>query len=94
VKLNNIVLSIIIVVFLVGGIGTAMILNVWQPKPEKAISSSTDSNAVTTYNPADIKGTSSFAEISQMINIPLDEFCKKPGRLESQGVENYISESG
>jgi hypothetical protein len=90
-KLNNAVLFIVVLVFFFGGIGAAIIFNVWETKPGKAIAMyedgnsitpSTDGNTVapstggsfvTPYNPADIRGTHTLAEISQMFNIPLND---------------------
>jgi hypothetical protein len=68
-KLNNKVLFIVILIVVFGGIGTAMALNVWNSTPGTRASSDT----VTAADPAYIKGSDSFADISQAYNIPLDD---------------------
>jgi hypothetical protein len=74
-KLNNKVLFIVILVVFFGGIAGAMVFNVWDSKPGKNATgaASAEANVVIATNPADIRGTNSFAEISQMFNIPLDD---------------------
>jgi len=77
-RLNTIVLSIVILVLVFGGIGMAAAFNVWEHKPGKVTatssnSNSADPNAVALNTPADIRGTHTFAEISEMFNVPLND---------------------
>ncbi len=72
-RLNNAIVSIIVLVFFAGGIGAAMAFNAWEVKPGQAVATSRDGTPVVAYKPADIQGTYSFGEISQMFNIPLHE---------------------
>ena len=67
-RLNNKVMFVVILVIFFGGIGSAMALNVWESKPGVNAE-----NQTTETDPAYIKGSNSFAEISQMYNVPLDD---------------------
>jgi hypothetical protein len=68
-KLNNKVLFMVILIVVFGGIGTAMALNVWNSTPGTKAASDTAAAA----DPAYIKGSDSFADISLAYNIPLED---------------------
>jgi hypothetical protein len=87
-KIGSISIVIIVLVVLGGGILAANLLNLWGSKPAlvnptsptgtSAMDNSTPvasaaSSSNTLYKPADISGTNTFAEISQMFNVPLDD---------------------
>jgi hypothetical protein len=79
VKLNNKILFFAILVIFFGGIGTAKALDVWDSKPgviaKNQLSTETggEANSTTAADPGYIKGSNSFAEISQTYNIPLND---------------------
>lgn len=86
-KISSIAIVIIVVVVLGGGIILTNVLNLWDKPPVDinqvpATTTTTggDSDEVpakpdfnTPYQPAGIKGTNTFAEISAMFNVPLDD---------------------
>ena len=101
-KLNKTTLFIIILVFGVGGIGLSMALNAWDAQPGTGLTGAnansnqqgympTDNTTPmvpvqSPYNPAEIKGTNTFAEISQMFYIPINELGEAFGLT---AIQNY-----
>jgi hypothetical protein len=79
-RLNNKILFFAILVIFFGGIGTAKALDVWDSKPgviaKNQLTTETGgeaNSAATAADPGYIKGSNSFAEVSQTYNIPLND---------------------
>jgi hypothetical protein len=104
-KLNSKILSIIVVVLVIAGIGLSLMLNMWKSTPDPALLASMESTIAaastesgnstavvidvtipTPFNPADIKGTNTFKEISAMFYIPLSDLGTAFGLT---SVKNY-----
>ncbi len=70
-KLNSFSLAAIIVVLLFGGIGFTTAMNWWQTENTKIPAAYTEGEAAGQYNPADIRGSYTFGEVSELFDIPL-----------------------
>jgi hypothetical protein len=87
-KIKSFVVVVIVVLVLGGGVIAANALNLWAPKPvlvsqapempsviadnaSGVVNAAPDFN--TPYKPAEISGTSTFAELSQMFRVPLND---------------------
>ncbi len=70
-KLTSAPLAIIIVAVLFGGIGLTSALNWWQTESSKVPAVYTTGEAAGQYNPADIRGSYTFGEVSDLFAIPL-----------------------
>ena len=65
-------LGIIILVVIFGGIFTTAALGLWKTKSDRVPARFRDGGAVGEYNPADIRGSYAFGDISELFGIPLD----------------------
>lgn len=72
-KLNSFTLAALIFVLLFGGIGFTSAMNWWQTESEKVPVKYTDGEAAGQYNPADIRGSYTFGQVSELFDIPLAE---------------------
>lgn len=72
-KLNSIVLAGAIIVLLFGGIGFSSVMNWWQTESSKTPARYTEGEAQGEYNPADIRGSYTFGDVSRLFGIPLDD---------------------
>ena len=72
-KINSRILGLIVLVFIFGGIGVTMALNLWQTEGGRAPAKFRGGEAAGEYNPADIRGSQTFGELSKAFKIPLAE---------------------
>jgi hypothetical protein len=72
-KLNSFPLAISIFILLFGGIGITSAMNWWQTESTKIPAKYTEGNAAGQYNPADIRGSYTFAAINISFGIPLED---------------------
>lgn len=70
-KLNSFTLAALIFVMLFGGIGVSTAMNWWKTESTKIPASYIDGEAAGVYNPADIRGSYTFGEVSQLFAVPL-----------------------
>lgn len=71
-KIKSYVLSLVIIVVLFGGIGVTKILGFWKTESTKVPSTITSGEATGKYNPAAIRGSYTFKDISVSFNIPVE----------------------
>ncbi len=74
-KLNSFVLAALIVVLLFGGIGVSTALNWWQTESSKTPAKFADGEYSGQYNPADIRGSYTFGDVSELFEIPLSDLA-------------------
>jgi hypothetical protein len=72
-KLNSITLALIIIVLLFGGIGFSSAMNWWQTESQKIPVTYKEGEAAGQYNPADIRGSYTFGQISDLYAVSLDD---------------------
>lgn len=72
-KLNSFALAGWIFVLLFGGIGFTSAMNWWQTETQKVPVRYTEGEAAGEYNPADIRGSYTFGDVSTLFEIPLPE---------------------
>ena len=65
-------LGVIILVIVFGGISGASALNLWKTTSSKVPARIQQGEAVGEYNPADIRGSYQFSDVSRLFEIPLD----------------------
>lgn len=74
-KLNSKILAVIIFVILFGGIGFTTAMNWWQTESSKVPATFSEGEAAGEYNPADIRGSYTFADIENSFGIPAAELA-------------------
>ncbi|MBE0699258.1 MAG: hypothetical protein IH586_20235 [Anaerolineaceae bacterium] len=72
-KLNSFSLAALILTLLFGGIGFSTAMNWWQTETNKVPVTYTEGEAAGEYNPADIRGSYTFGDVSQLFAIPLSD---------------------
>lgn len=72
-KLTSLPLAVIIFVILFGGIGFTSAMNWWQTESTKVPATYTQGEAAGQYNPADIRGSYTFGDVSELFDIPLGD---------------------
>ncbi len=72
-RLNSFSLAAIIFVLLFGGIGFSSAMNWWQTESTKTPVTYTEGEAAGQYNPADIRGSYTFGEVSDLFGVPLGD---------------------
>lgn len=72
-KLNSFTLGGLIFVLLFGGISFTSAMNWWQTESEKVPIKYSEGEAVGQYNPADIRGSYTFGEVSELFEVPLGD---------------------
>lgn len=70
-KLTSAPLALIILFVLFGSIGLTSALNLWQTESNKVPAVYAEGEAAGQYNPADIRGSYTFGEVSELFDIPL-----------------------
>jgi hypothetical protein len=70
-KLNANALAAAIFVLLFGGISVSSALNLWRTESSKVPAAYTAGEAAGQYNPADIRGSYTFGEVSRLFGVPL-----------------------
>ena len=68
-------LGLIVVVIIFGGIGVSSITGSWQTTSTKIPAKYTSGEFAGQYNPADIRGSYTFGEISEAFNVPLNDLA-------------------
>jgi len=69
----------IILTFFVIGIAGTMVLNLWDTEKEKVPARYKSGDFVGQYDPSDIRGSYTFADINEAFNIPVEELAKAFG---------------
>jgi hypothetical protein len=72
-KLKSLTLAGLIVVILFGGISISSAMNLWQTESQKVPVKYTEGEAAGEYNPADIRGSYTFGEVSELFGVPLTD---------------------
>lgn len=70
-KLNSFSLAAAVLVLLFGGIGFSTVMNWWQTENTLVPAVFTEGVAAGQYNPADIRGSYSFGDVSELFGVPL-----------------------
>lgn len=70
-KITSIPLAILIFVLLFGGIGVTSAFNWWKTENTKIPATFSEGAVAGQYNPADIRGSYTFGEVSELFNVPL-----------------------
>ena len=80
-KLNSTIISVVVLVVLLGGVLTSVGLGLWSSEEDRTPSTldlnaleaaGVDVDGTVVYDPEDIRGSSSFAEISDYFGVPVD----------------------
>lgn len=74
-KLNSKFLAVIIFIILFGGIAFTTAMNWWQTESDKVPTKFSQGEAVGEYNPADIRGSFTFADIVKNFEVPAAELA-------------------
>jgi hypothetical protein len=70
-KINSFFLAGLVFILLFGGIGFTSAMNWWQTESQKVPVKFSEGEAAGQYNPADIRGSYTFGDISEFFEIPL-----------------------
>lgn len=71
-KIKSYVLTLVIIIILFGGIGITKTLGLWKTESTKVPATIKSGEANGKYNPADIRGSYTFKDISESFNIPVE----------------------
>lgn len=71
-KIKSYVLTLVIIIILFGGIGITKTLGLWKTESTKVPATIKSGEANGKYNPADIRGSYTFKDISDSFNIPVE----------------------
>ncbi|HKK65496.1 MAG TPA: hypothetical protein VJ967_06545 [Clostridia bacterium] len=82
-KLRSPHLAVLSLLFVFGGILVSMLAGVWQSESSKVPATYTSGEFAGQYNPADIRGSYSFADVASAFGVPADILVK------SFGFETY-----
>lgn len=74
-KLNSYTLAILVIVFIFGGIGFSAAMNWWQTESSKVPALITEGDFAGQYDPADIRGSYTFGDVSKNFSIPLQDLA-------------------
>ncbi|MCJ7624542.1 MAG: hypothetical protein MUO76_13645 [Anaerolineaceae bacterium] len=72
-KIRSSVLGILVLVIFFGGIMFTSGLNIWETKSQRIPSKFDSGETAGEYNPADIRGSYSFGDISSLFSIPIED---------------------
>jgi len=72
-----------------GGIGSTMALNLWETSSSKVPVTFRDGDFQGEYNPADIRGSYSFDNVSSLFNIPLEDLGRAFGLSDGEDIANF-----
>ena len=72
-KLNSFSLAALVLILLFGGISFTAAMNWWQTETTKVPAAYTEGEAAGQYNPADIRGSYTFGEVSDLFGVPLSD---------------------
>ncbi|MGB7604259.1 MAG: hypothetical protein WBL93_02160 [Lutisporaceae bacterium] len=101
-KIKTLTMGIIIFVIIFGGIGATLAVDLWSTTSEKIPVKFTDGEFSGIYNPADIRGSYTFAEVSELFEIDLQDLYKAFNipldtagtEIQSKDLEGLYEESG
>ncbi len=88
-KLKPLSLAAIIVVLMFGGIAVSDGLNYWATESSKIPAKYTSGEYEGSYNPADIRGSYSFEDVSENFEIPIEHLAKAFGLSESENAREF-----
>jgi len=71
IRLGSKLLAVLIVVILFGGVGLSSALGWWATENRKEPSRYTEGEAAGEYNPADLRGSYTLGEVSDLFGVPL-----------------------
>jgi hypothetical protein len=74
-KIKIWMLGLIVIILVFGGIGISSLTGYWQTRSTKIPAKYTSGEFAGEYNPADIRGSYTFGEISQSFQIPLNDLA-------------------
>jgi hypothetical protein len=74
-KLNSKILAALIVVILFGGITFTTLMGWWATETSKVPAKYAEGEAAGEYNPADIRGSYTFGDVSTVFNIPIEDLA-------------------
>lgn len=74
-KLNSFALAGLVVVFIFGGIGFSTAMNWWQTESSKIPATITEGQFAGQFDPADIRGSYSFGDVSSNFAVPLEDLA-------------------
>ncbi len=74
-KLNSKILAVLIVVILFGGIAFTTLMGWWVTETSKVPAKYAEGEAAGEYNPADIRGSYTFGDISTVFDIPIEDLA-------------------
>jgi hypothetical protein len=74
-KLNSFSLAALVIVFIFGGIGFSTAMNWWQTESAKVPALITEGEFAGQYNPADIRGSYTFGDVSKNFSIPVQDLA-------------------
>ncbi len=72
-KITTRSMALIVVFLLVGGIGLSMALGAWATETNKVPATIADGEFAGQYDPADIRGSYTFGEVSDLFEIPIED---------------------
>ena len=104
-KLKSWHLAVIVFVIVIGGIGISSAMGLWQTESSRIPQTFSVGESTGEYNPADIRGSFSFGDISSVFNIPLEDLAAAFGLPEDvdaaafqnkdlESVFGYLEEEG
>ncbi len=89
-KLNSKTLAVLIVVILFGGITFTTLMGWWKTETSKVPAKYAEGEAAGEYNPADIRGSYTFGDVSTVFNIPIEDLAAAfnlPAEPDPAGVQ-------
>lgn len=75
-KLNSKALGVVLLVVFFGGIALSIGLGTWQTKSSKQPTRFRGGDAAGEYNPADIRGSYTFGDVSELFEVPLEDLIR------------------
>ena len=95
-KLKSWHLAVMVFVILIGGIGLSSALGLWQTESSRTPQKFDEGVSAGEYNPADIRGSFSFGEISSLFSVPLEDLVAAfnlPENVDAAAFQNKDLES-
>ncbi|MFC2007047.1 hypothetical protein ACFLVB_00365 [Chloroflexota bacterium] len=88
-RIRSWVLGLVVLIVIFGGIGLTMTFNLWHTKTTKAPAKFNEGVFAGEYNPADIRGSYSFGDISDLFKIPLSDLVTAFGLKTVDNPEDF-----
>jgi hypothetical protein len=86
------IVAIVVVVF-VAGIGTTMVLNLWQTTSSKVPATYTSGEFAGEFNPADIRGSYSFGDIEEAFAVPVSALAEAFAVADTENPSAFLCKS-